>query len=232
MRGVSGYLEAPRFCVWGIESSAVQRREPQETLRRMRSNASDAALLLESSARPEMFDEVFERHFDAIYGFAARQLGAHDGEEVAAETFSRAFADRARFRGDGSARAWLFGICVNVIREQRRRSTRRLVADGRAAERDLALDEGSESRLDALDQHAALRHALAGLRPPERDTIGLLALGQLTYGEIAEALGLPVGTVRSHVFRGRRALQAALATDKPTESRAVVVKDHQECRDG
>jgi RNA polymerase sigma factor (sigma-70 family) len=171
---------------------------------------TDASLFAASRTRPAAFDAVFERHFATIYRFAARQLGPAEGEDAAAETFSRAFAERARFRGTGSARAWLYGICVNVMREQRRRSLRRGVAHERSVERDVGFDEGADERIDAAGRRQALRRALADLRPIEREVMTLLSLGELSYGEIAEALGIPIGTVRSHVFRGRRALRSAL----------------------
>jgi RNA polymerase sigma factor (sigma-70 family) len=181
--------------------------------------SDDAASIAASLTRPEAFDEVFRRHFGDAYRFAARHLGASEGEEVAAETFARAFAHRARFDGQGSARAWLFGICLNVVRDRRRSGARR----GRAYARAYEPDEGggdhcaADAALDARSLRGPLLAALGRLRPPERDVLLLYALAGLTYAEVAEALALPPGTVRSHLFRARRALRAELGHARDQE---------------
>jgi RNA polymerase sigma factor (sigma-70 family) len=170
----------------------------------------DAASIAASLSRPEVFDEVFRRHFADVYRFAARHLGESEGEEVAAETFARAFAHRARFATQGSARARLFGICLNVVRDRQRHSARRGRAYARAFEPDSSGgDQGArDAALDAQSLRGQLLAALARLRPAERDVLLLCALAGLSYAEVAEALALPPGTVRSHLFRARRALHA------------------------
>jgi RNA polymerase sigma-70 factor (ECF subfamily) len=175
--------------------------------------SDDAAAIAASLARPEAFDELFRRHFGDVYRFAARHLGASDGEEVAAEAFARAFAHRARFDREGSARAWLFGICLNVVRDRQRSGARRGQAYARAYEpdEDGGDDGAAEAALDARNMREPLLAALARLRPAERDVLLLYALAGLSYAEVGEALALPPGTVRSHLFRARGALRAALA---------------------
>jgi DNA-directed RNA polymerase specialized sigma24 family protein len=128
----------------------------------------DAAAIAASRHRPQAFDEIFRRHFADVYRFAARQLGSVDGEEVAAETFARAFAARDRFSADWSARAWLFGICINVVRDRQRSSARRRRAYARAYEPDVHDDGSADASLDARGRRAELLAALGRLRLAER----------------------------------------------------------------
>lgn len=184
---------------------------------------SDSELIAKSIERPDAFDEIFRRHFRDIYRFAARQLGEDDGEELAAETFARAFAERGRFNTEGSARPWLFGICSNVIHASRRTTGRRGRAYRRAYEPDIgeAADDAVDSALDAERQAVALRSAIDRLRPAQRQVFTLSALGGLSGSEIAEALALPAATVRSHLHRARRALRAQFPTDSGGTDGAV-----------
>lgn len=172
----------------------------------------DAAVIAASHARPDAFDEIFTRHFADVYRFAARQLGASDGEEVAAETFARAFAHRARLVAGASVRAWLFGICVNLVRDKQRGARRQSRAYARSYEPDVECgdSDGAVAALDARGRRSELLAALGRLRTAEREVLLLYALAGLSYAEIAEALALPDGTVRSHLFRARRALRAEL----------------------
>jgi RNA polymerase sigma factor (sigma-70 family) len=175
-------------------------------------SGDDGSLIASSRERPELFDEVFRRYFAEIYRFAERQLGATEGEEVASETFARAFAQRARFSARGSARAWLYGICINVARDQRRGAARCVRKLAAAYERDVVGGgvEASDAALDARERRGELLCALGKLRSVERDVLVLFALADLSYAEIAETLGLPLGTVRSHLFRARRSLREDL----------------------
>src|SRR4051794_24383787 len=91
--------------------------------------ATDAQLVRRSLDRPVAFEALFERHFQAVYAYAARRVGADLADDVAAETFARAF--RARDRYDGrhvDARPWLLGIATNVMRRHGRSERRRLTA--------------------------------------------------------------------------------------------------------
>jgi RNA polymerase sigma factor (sigma-70 family) len=178
---------------------------------------NDGAVIAESLTEPTRFATIFDRHYDAVYGFVARRVGAALAADLAAETFARAFASRRRYRPgvSSSARPWLLGIAVNLLRHHHRTEARRLRAYARTGV-DPVLDATPdvERRVDAEAVGPRLAEALAELRPAERDVLLLFAWADLSYAEIAEALGLEVGTVRSRLSRARNRVRELLAGDE------------------
>ena len=177
---------------------------------------TDGAVIVESLAQPTLFAVIFDRHYDAVYSFVARRVGAALAADLAAETFARAFAGRRRYRpGMSSARPWLFGIAVNLLRHHHRTEARQLRAYARTGV-DAVLDATPdvERRVDAEAAGPRLAEALAALRPAERDVLLLFAWADLSYSEIAEAIGLEVGTVRSRLSRARARVRELLAGDE------------------
>ena len=174
----------------------------------------DAEAIAASLQQPEAFAAIFDRHYDAIAAFLRRRVGSSLGDELAAETFLQAFDARARYdAGRADARPWLYGIASNLLRRHRRSEERRLRAYARSAGRpgqELDLD-ALAARLDARRVTGALAIALASLGPGERDVLLLHAWADLTYEQIAEALGTPVGTVRSRLHRARGVARELLA---------------------
>jgi RNA polymerase sigma factor (sigma-70 family) len=177
--------------------------------------ATDAELLAASLADPHAFTAVFDRHFAAIHGWLRRRVGASLADDLAAETFTRAFDVRERFDPTrAEARPWLYGIAANLVADHRRAEVRRLRAVARTDPGELiADDEAAETlaRADAATLGPALATALADLRSQERDVLLLAAWADLDYEQIALATGVPVGTVRSRLHRVRRRLRDALA---------------------
>lgn len=176
----------------------------------------DAALIRESLATPECFAGLFDRHADEIHRYAARRLGPEGStlaDDVTAETFLVAFRKRTRYdlsRAD--ARPWLYGIASNLISGHHRSEVRRLKALARYdREEDAGFEERSMERVTAYQLRPRLAAALAGLRPAERDLLLLVAWAELSYEEAAEALGVPVGTVRSRLSRTKDKLRRRLA---------------------
>src|SRR5215831_2297951 len=97
---------------------------------------SDGRVIRRSLREPEEFSTIFERHFDAVFGYARRRVGADLAEEIVTDTFTTAFDRRRSFdpaRGD--ARPWLLGIAANKLRRHWRTERRRLAAYARSAER-------------------------------------------------------------------------------------------------
>lgn len=151
--------------------------------------------------RAEAFEELFELHFDAIYGYLARRVGRDLARDLASETFTRAFAARKRYdAARGEARPWLFGIANNLLRRHYRDEERRLHAFAR-------LDVREEG---VPPEEPRLADALGTLSPEERDVLLLFAWADLEYAEIASALELPLGTVRSRLHRARAHVRTAL----------------------
>jgi RNA polymerase sigma-70 factor (ECF subfamily) len=179
---------------------------------------TDAAILAASLDDPRAFSALFERHFGAVHRWLHRRVGAPLAEDLAAETFTRAFDRRARFdMAYEDARPWLFGIAANLVHDHRRAELRRLRAlarAGRLERGDEDLSAGAVARADAAAAGPRLAAALAELRAEERDVVLLVAWAGLAYDEIARATGVPVGTVRSRLHRARRALRDKLEDER------------------
>jgi RNA polymerase sigma factor (sigma-70 family) len=178
--------------------------------------SSDAAAIEESLEAPGSFAVVFDRHYDAIWGYLCRRAGAAIADELAGETFLRAFATRARYdpaRGD--AGPWLYGIATNLLRRHARTELRRRRAYARAAEPENVDDgfERADARLDAVARLSAAAAALERLSAADRETLLLFALSELDYAGIAIATGVPVGTVRSRLHRARREIRLELGLE-------------------
>ncbi|MDP9336336.1 MAG: RNA polymerase sigma factor, partial [Actinomycetota bacterium] len=154
---------------------------------------------------------IFDRHFDAIYGYLSRRLWSDIADDLAAEVFVVAFAGRSTFDCDAfeSARPWLFGIASRVAARSARQAGRQAKAYGRAIEREdtsLATD-AAEDRVEAQQMRSRLDKALGALRPELRDVFLLVGVHGLTYAEASHALGVPVGTVQSRLSRARRRIR-------------------------
>ena len=177
-------------------------------------------MIEESLTDPAVFAALFDRHYERIWRYACRRAGPAIADELASETFVRAFAARARYdRGRVDASPWLYGIATNLLRGHRRAEARRMRAYARAAEPTASPGglDGVEQRVDAAARAADVAEALASLKPADRDAVLLLALADLDYQAIAIATGVPVGTVRSRLSRARRQLQNKLGL-APTAS--------------
>ena len=184
---------------------------------------SDAELISGSLRDPTLFAGVFDRHYPAIAGFLRRRVERSLADELAAETFLRAFDGRARYdvtRAD--ARPWLFGIAANLLGRHRRVEERRLRAFARAAGsvEERALDD-VDARLDAVAASPVLAAALAALGAGDRGVLLLYAWADLSYEEISAALEIPVGTVRSRLHRARELVRKRLERDGVSLSLAV-----------
>lgn len=174
---------------------------------------SDAQLIVGSIAEPRQFAAVFDRHYERIRAYLSRRIDSSLAEELASETFVRAFAARATYDAQHPvALPWLYGIATNLVRRHVRSEERRRRAFARAAgsaDRDQGSD-GLVERVDASRQGPALAAALERLSPVDRDALLLLALTELDYEGIGVAMGVPVGTIRSRLHRARRELRRAL----------------------
>lgn len=172
---------------------------------------TDAAAIARSLDDGKAFGVVFDRHWPALHAYCTSRAGS-PGEDLAAETFRIAFADRHRFddRFD-DARPWLYGIATNLLRhhfrsaERKRGAMQRLLGRAQTHEGDDVL-----GRVEAARLGPRLTEALQALRVEEREALLLLAWTDLGYEEIAEALQIPVGTVRSRIHRARGHVQTSL----------------------
>ena len=176
--------------------------EPRVSERAIRDmTPTDADAIRRSLDEPSAFGAVFDRHFAAVHAFAQRRVGPALAEEVAAEAFTRAFASRRRYDfAHADALPWLFGFASNLLRRHWRTERRRLNAYARAAVHDVP-GVDPESAEEAIA-------AVARLPRRQREVVLLHVWADLSYEQIARALDIPVGTVRSRLNRACGALGA------------------------
>jgi RNA polymerase sigma-70 factor (ECF subfamily) len=161
------------------------------------------------------FADLVRRHQDRVYGMALRATGKpEDAEDLAQEVFLSVFRGLAGFKGDAQFTTWLYRIawnrCADWLRRNRKpgRLTAQLeeaddLADGRADPAEEAV--GADDRL-------RMRRALDGLDGLYRSVVELACIQGLSYAEVGAALGLPVKTVETRLYRARRLLRERLSS--------------------
>jgi RNA polymerase sigma factor (sigma-70 family) len=150
------------------------------------------------------FDAAFQAEFASLHRYVARRVGASAADELAAETFAVAFRNWERLDPARPVRPWLYGIAANLMRHHWRKERRMLRAYARTGvDPVFAEDKSAEDTRE-------LASALAELRRDEREILLLHAWAELTDSEIADALGIPAGTVKSRLSRTREKLRNRL----------------------
>ena len=173
---------------------------------------ADHDLIRLSAADPEAFGRIFDRHAATIHRYLARRVGRLLADDLTAETFLIAFRRRDKYdMSHPDARPWLYGIAANLLRGHQRAEIRQYRALARTGV-DPVYDafEDSENRVIAATDVRALAGVLADLPAGERDVLTLIAQAQLSYPEVARALDIPVGTVRSRLHSARKRIRTAL----------------------
>ncbi|WP_239103310.1 RNA polymerase sigma factor [Microbispora corallina] len=164
------------------------------------------------------FGELFDEHAQAIFRHAARATGDRStAEDVVSLTFLEAWRLRGRLDPEGDAVApWLFGIATNVLRNTARAARRHRAALSRLPVRDEVPDfaDALAGRAEDAERLAAARAALSRLSAADREIIMLCVWAGLDYAATAEALGIPVGTVRSRLSRARARLREQAVTTR------------------
>ncbi|HEX5631009.1 MAG TPA: sigma-70 family RNA polymerase sigma factor [Acidimicrobiia bacterium] len=186
----------------------------------MTDRAVTDAALIERYLRGDIaaFDELMRAHEDRVFAVCLRMLRDREAAlDATQETFVTVFRKADRFAGKSAFSTWLYRVAVNTCYDQARRNRRHAVE---------ALPEGNDpADFSADDQYTAvelrpdLESALAALPAEFRAAVILADVEGLALQAVAEALGVPVGTVKSRVFRGRRLLAAALGNlDAPADT--------------
>jgi len=170
---------------------------------------TDAEIIGASFDDPAAFAAIFDRHAAVLLRFLVRRVGPDAAEGLVGESFRIAFERRAGYDCTRpSARPWLYGIATNVLARHRRAEARRLAALDRLPRPPAdALDDQVVEQIDARELLPRVAATIAALPPGERDALLLYAWEDLGYDDIAAALGIPLGTVRSRLNRARRRLR-------------------------
>ncbi|MFI9824366.1 RNA polymerase sigma factor [Streptomyces sp. NPDC052013] len=160
---------------------------------------------------PAAFGQIFDAYARVVYRHAVRWTGDWAAaEDVVSLTFLEAWRLRKKLRPGGeSLQPWLLGIATNVLRNTARAARRHQKALIQLPLREAMPDFAEElvGRLADTEQLAAAKAALERLRPAEREVFALCVWSGLEHAAVAEALGVPVGTVRSRLSRARSRLR-------------------------
>lgn len=181
----------------------------------MLSVATDADVIAASDSDPERFELIFDRHFEAIHRYLHRRAGKQLADDLASDTFVVAFSRRSSYdQTRPDCRPWLYGIATNLLRHHLRDEQRHLSAHARSAAMDAVdtTDPGTDDRVEASLIARELINAVASLDQGERNVLLMFAWADLSYEEIAYALAVPVGTVRSRLHRVRARLRELLGS--------------------
>ncbi|MDB4891990.1 MAG: hypothetical protein JWL61_3845 [Gemmatimonadetes bacterium] len=183
-------------------------------------DVSGSAATPASQAKDAEFEREALPWLDDVYRFAlSLTRDESDADDVVQETYLRAYRSWHTFIPGTECRRWLFTICRNVFLRSRERQ--RPTVDLEDGEQDAvaagsvyaaAREKGYDALYARLDLAPALREALDELAEPFRSAVILVDVEDMTYETAAQVMGVPIGTVRSRLFRGRRLLQEKLLT--------------------
>jgi RNA polymerase sigma factor (sigma-70 family) len=181
-------------------------------------DADGALAALARGGSDVAFETLVRRHQGPLRGFLRRVCVTADlADDVAQEVFLTAWRRIGQYRGEGTFRAWLFQIAWRAARDARRGHTRAGARDTewvRETETMEMLQPAADARLD-------LTRALARLPEDQRAVLALCYAAGFTHAEAASALGLPLGTVKSHALRGRdKVLELLQARPEPPQTLA------------
>ncbi|RKT84072.1 RNA polymerase sigma-70 factor, ECF subfamily [Saccharopolyspora antimicrobica] len=188
----------------------------------------DASIIGRSTRDPDHFAAIFDRHAPLIHRYLARRVGGDMADDLVAETFLIAFRKRQGYDpGRADARPWLYGIATKVVSQHRRQEERTYRYRNAIAPvpDELGHADRVAAQVSAQAMGPVLGAALAKLSQKDRDVLLLVAWEDLSYEEVATALGIPVGTVRSRLNRARKKTRAVLTAEGSTSNRQEVVRN-------
>ena len=185
--------------------------------------STQPALAADAAWVPPSWEDVVREHGNRVYRLAYRLTGnAPDAEDLTQDVFVRVFRSLADYT-PGTFEGWLHRITTNLFLDRMRRQQKiRFDALPEDTERLPGRESSPEMVYAETHLDADIEAALAALPPDFRAAVVLCDIEQLSYEEIAQTLGVKLGTVRSRISRGRAMLRAALADRAPRESRVDV----------
>jgi RNA polymerase sigma-70 factor (ECF subfamily) len=184
-----------------------------------RDAARDAGALPASDADAAFLAALYDRHAAQLYRYASQRVGEQAAEDLVADTFLAALQGRARYDpAHADARPWLFGILTRKLARHYRAEKARHRAFARSASETVADSPADRvaAQVTAAAVRARLSAAIGRLSQGDRDVLLLVAWCDFSYDEVAAALGIPLGTVRSRLNRARRKVRDALGGIDPT----------------
>jgi RNA polymerase sigma-70 factor (ECF subfamily) len=170
----------------------------------------------------DAMDQLLRRHYDRVHAVCRRIAGTtRDADDAAQEAMIRVVRNLDRFDGRSAFGTWVYRIATNTaldeLRKRKRRPQLHVVDDDTLEYREPA-DEFAHRHVDGVIDRIAIEAALAELPDEFRAAVVMRDVGDLDYAEIAVALELPLGTVKSRIARGRRLLIDTLGNrDDPGE---------------
>ena len=180
----------------------------------MQGRTGDDASLVDRLRRgdPRAFEDLVIAYQHRVFGVALRMLGSRaEADELAQEVFLRVHRAVAEFRGDAKLSTWLYAIASRLCLTRLGSAERAMIRQGEDSVMLLAHDAGGpDAMLEQTELEAALHRAIAELPDERRIVVVLRDLEGLSYEEIAAALDLPTGTVRSRLHRARLDLKDKL----------------------
>jgi RNA polymerase sigma-70 factor (ECF subfamily) len=174
------------------------------------------------NGRTAAYGELVSRYQDRLFNTLLRFLGnAEDARDVLQDAFLNAYLALENFKGDAQLYTWLYRIAMNTAMTHKRKervALSRKVARGEAAEEpvDRSAYNRPESNMVRTEEGQRVQDALAKLSPEHRLVLILKDMDGQKYEEMAEALGVPIGTIRSRLHRARLELRELLAGEDST----------------
>jgi RNA polymerase sigma-70 factor (ECF subfamily) len=176
---------------------------------------TDTELLSRAAAGDhEAFSEVMRIHQDRVFSVCLRIMGSRDRAlDAVQDTFLTVFRKSGQFKGEAAVGTWIYRIAVNTCYDHLRKAKRR-PADPMPDYYDPP-DDSAEDEVDSAGIRPDIHHALQKIPEEFRAAVVLSDMEGMSLPEVAEVLGVPVGTVKSRVFRGRRQLARLLGNRNP-----------------
>ncbi len=165
---------------------------------------------MRASMEREQFVVAFEKYYKSLFRCAYRMTGSFDdAEEIVQEAFLKAWRSRNRFRYDCALKTWLYQIVINTARSWKRHlfRRRRKMNSYSLFKQFLPSTRDPEEEFEKIEMQQRMNEALSALPGEMRALIVLRDFESLPYDEIATILDVPIGTVKSRIWRARSALK-------------------------
>jgi RNA polymerase sigma-70 factor, ECF subfamily len=178
----------------------------------------DAELVVASKAgNQDAFAQLVQRHQRRVFNLVFRMLQQYEeANEVTQETFLAAWQGLPSFRGDARFSTWLYRIayncCLKQLEQRKRDKALQAAIQAEQIFQQESCDERANAELEAHERQALVREHLSQLPAKYRIVLVLRHLQELTYEEMAEVLTMPIGTIKTHLFRARNLLKERLGT--------------------